>query len=169
MCRNSGEQDPPAERGHCAERADPTERLLAVDLGLRTGLACFDGAGRLLWYRSQNYGSRARLKKAAYSLLSDMVRDGAPVSRLVIEGGGDLAPPWIREAERRGIPVTQIQAETWRRALLFDRQQRSGLDAKRHADERARNIIQSSGLPKPTSLRHDAAEAILIGYWAVSV
>ncbi len=161
--RNSGDQDPPDAPGH------PAERVLAVDLGLRTGLACFDGAGRLVWYRSQNYGSRTRLKRAAYSLLSEMVRDGAPVTRLVIEGGGDLAPPWIHEAERRGIPVTQIQAETWRRALLYDRQQRSGPDAKRHADERARDIIHAAGLPRPTSLRHDAAEAILIGYWAVSV
>jgi len=151
-----------------ADSAPCAVRILAVDLGLRTGLACFDGTGVLLWYRSQNYGSRARLKKAAYSLLSEMVRDGAPVTRLVIEGGGDLAPPWIHEAERRGIPVTQIQAETWRRALLYERQQRSGLDAKRHADERAREIIRDAGLPKPTSLRHDAAEAILIGYWAVS-
>ncbi|PIQ61769.1 MAG: hypothetical protein COV99_08435 [Bacteroidetes bacterium CG12_big_fil_rev_8_21_14_0_65_60_17] len=143
--------------------------LLAVDLGLRTGLACFTGEGALLWYRSQNYGSRARLKKAAWSLLSEMSRDGAPVTRLVIEGGGDLAPPWINEAGRRGIAVTQIQAETWRRALLYDRQQRSGTDAKRHAGELARSIIRHSGLPRPTSLRHDAAEAILIGHWALSV
>ena len=31
----------------------------------------------------------------------------------------------------------------------------------------ARRIIEWSGAPRPTSLRHDAAEAVLIGFWGV--
>ena len=31
----------------------------------------------------------------------------------------------------------------------------------------ARRVIDWSGAPKPTSLRHDTSEAILIGLWAV--
>ena len=35
------------------------------------------------------------------------------------------------------------------------------------ADGLARRNIEWSGAPRPTSLRHDAAEAILIGFWGV--
>ena len=144
--------------------------LLAVDLGLRTGLACFGRDGRLLWYRSRNYGTRARLKRAAYTVLSEAHEAGHPIDRLIVEGGGDLAPPWLREADRRGIRTRQIHAHTWRERFLLNREQRSGKDAKRHADRLAREVIAWSGLPKPTSLRHDAAEAIMIGlYGAVEL
>jgi hypothetical protein len=137
--------------------------LLAVDLGVRTGLALYGGDGRLLRYRSQNFGSAARLKRALPALL-----DSEPdLAWLVIEGGGPLADAWEREAARRRIPVRRTAAEEWRRALLYPREQRSGAQAKTTADGLARRIIEWSGAPRPTSLRHDAAEAILIGFWAV--
>lgn len=139
------------------------ERLLAIDLGLRTGLALFGRDGNLIWYRSRNYGSRARLRKAAFSVLNE----AAPVSVVVIEGGGDLEVPWISEIERRSLRLIQIHAERWRPELLLMRQQRHGAQAKRHADTVARRIIEYSGAKRPTSLRHDAAEAICIGMWGV--
>jgi hypothetical protein len=46
---------------------------------------------------------------------------------------------------------------------------RSTRVAKRTAAEVARRIIEWSGAPRPTSLRHDAAEAILIGLWGAIV
>lgn len=144
-----------------------SDRVLAVDLGLRSGLACFDADGRLLWYRSTNFGSRARLKRGVVSVLDEAFPGGAPGGHLVMEGGGDLAPPWIREAERRGIRVTQIHAHTWRQDILLDRDQRHGRQAKLTADTVARDFIEQSGAKRPTSLRHDAAEAILIGLWAI--
>src|SRR5688500_17742354 len=36
----------------------------------------------------------------------------------VLEGGGNLAEIWTREAERIGITVHRIAAETWRERLL---------------------------------------------------
>ncbi len=137
--------------------------LLAVDLGLKTGLALYGNDGRLVWYRSRNYGSRGRLRKAAASVL----RETETVGVLALEGGGDLAVPWITEAERRGITVLQLSAETWRKELLLARNQRSGSDAKKHADTLARHLIAWSNAKRPTSLRHDAAEAICVGFWAV--
>jgi hypothetical protein len=114
--------------------------LLAVDLGLKTGLALFEGQGKLLWYRSQNYGTTERLKRAVPKLI-----DGIPeLAVIVIEGGGNLATVWEKEAERR-----------------------SGVEAKRYAGETARKVIDWSNAPRPTSLRHDAAEAIMIGLWGV--
>ena len=41
----------------------------------------------------------------------------------------------------------------------------SGTQAKQTADELARRVINWSEAPRPTSLRHDAAEAILVGLW----
>lgn len=137
--------------------------LLAVDLGLRTGLAAYGRDGKLRWQRSQNYGSRARLKRDAYSLL----REHAALETLVVEGGGDLAVVWEREADRRGVRLRRIGAEAWRRDLLYAREQRHGKDAKAAADGLAREIIAWSGLRLPKRLKHDAAEAILIGLWGV--
>ncbi len=81
--------------------------LLAVDLGVKTGLALYGQDGRLLWYRSQNFGTAERLR----------------------------------------------------------REQRSGVQAKESATDLARRVIIWSGARRPTSLRDDAAEAILIGLW----
>jgi len=140
-----------------------SETLLAIDLGLRTGLALFGSDGKLLWYRSSNFGSRPRLRKAAYSVLNE----AEGVSVVAIEGGGDLAVPWFSEIDRRGLRSLQINAEKWRTSLLLSRHQRHGAEAKKHADTLARKIIDWSGAKRPTSLRHDAAEAICIGFWAV--
>ena len=82
---------------------------------------------------------------------------------LVIEGGGNLATVWEKEAERRGLAWHQIGAGEWRQLLLYSREQRSGPEAKKHAGEFARKVIEWSGTAHPTSLRHDAAEAIMIG------
>ena len=137
--------------------------LLAVDLGLKTGLALYGQDGRLRWYRSQNFGTTTRLRRAVHGLLDDI----PDLAWLVPEGGGDLLEIWEREAKRRRISVCRVSAEAWRQRLLYPREQRSGLQAKHKADELARQVIEWSGAPRPTSLRHDTAEAILVGLWGV--
>jgi hypothetical protein len=137
--------------------------LLAVDLGLRTGLALFGDDGRLRWYRSQNFGTAERLRRAVHGLLGTLPE----LAWVVVEGGGNLAEIWEKEAERRGIPSIRIGAEVWRERLLLPREQRSGRMAKHNADDFARRVIDWSGAPRPTSLRHDAAEAVVIGLWGV--
>ncbi|MGI8545965.1 MAG: hypothetical protein ACR2M1_01320 [Gemmatimonadaceae bacterium] len=135
--------------------------LLAVDVGLRTGLALFGDDGRLRWYRSHNMDSPNRLKRALPSLIGD----GTSVTHVVAEGGGTLARLWERECVRQGVDFVRVSAEDWRAELLYPREQRSGTGAKRTADGLARRVIDWSGAPRATSLRHDAAEAILIGVW----
>jgi hypothetical protein len=137
--------------------------LLAVDLGLRTGLALYGDDGRLRWYRSQNYGSAPRLRRAVPSLL----REPADLAWVVVEGGGPLAEIWKKEAARQRLAFRGVAAEDWRESLLLVREQRSGAQAKRNAEALARRVIEWSGAARPTSLRHDAAEAILLGLWAV--
>ena len=86
---------------------------------------------------------------------------------IVLEGDKGLASIWEREAVHCNIPTRQINAEQWRQKLLYAREQKSGPKAKLNADYLARKVIKWSGLPGPTSLRHDAAEAIMIGLWGV--
>lgn len=137
--------------------------LLAVDLGLTTGLALYGPDGRLCWYRSKNFGTTARLRRGAAGLLEEI----PGLAWLVLEGGGSLADIWEREAERRQLDVLRVSAEVWRRQFLYDRQQRSAALAKRAAGSLARQVIEWAGAPRPTSLRHDTAEAIMVGLWGV--
>ena len=137
--------------------------LLAVDVGLKTGTALYGKNGKLRWYRSKNYGGAPYLKRGANTLLNEI----PDLSYLVLEGGGHLADIWDRDSARRDIPVIRVNAEQWRGKLLYPREQMTGLQAKHYADARARKVIEWSGISRPTSLRHDTAEAILIGLWAV--
>jgi hypothetical protein len=132
--------------------------LLAIDAGLRAGLALYNQDGRLLWYRSRNFGNRTRLRSAVQKMLHDL----PDLKWLILEGGGPVADIWMHEAERRGIRTRRIAAEKWRAKLLYPRQQRNRIKAKDSANAMARRVIEWSGAARPTSLRHDAAEAILI-------
>lgn len=137
--------------------------LLAVDLGLKTGLALYGDDGRLRWYRSQHFGTAGQLRRAVRSLLVDL----PDLAWVVLEGGGPLAAVWEHEADRRSISTRRISAEDWRQRFLYPREQSDRPRAKKNADEIARRVIEWSDASRPTSLRHDAAEAILIGLWGV--
>lgn len=141
-----------------------TPILLAIDVGLKTGLAFYGEDGKLISYRSQNFGSRARLKKGAASLL----RQHRGLTHLVIEGSGTLADVWKQAGVRADLRMHVLSAKVWREQLLFSREQRNGASAKHHSDAIARAIISWSGAPTPKGpLRHDTAEAICVGLWGV--
>lgn len=140
-----------------------TAHLLAVDVGLHTGLALYSEDARLLWYRSHHIASPAKLKRVIGKLLRDEPRP----THLLLEGGGPLAELWLREAEKLAIQAKQIHAQQWREQLFFARQHRSGSQAKRQADGLARQVIEILGGRKPTSLRHDTAEAVLVGLYGL--
>ncbi|HEY0777143.1 MAG TPA: hypothetical protein VGD56_04175 [Gemmatirosa sp.] len=140
--------------------------LLAVDLGVRAGFACWGDDGRLRWYRSQNFGAATRVRRAIPALLADP----PDLAHLVVEGGGPLLAPWVTEGERRGLGVQSVSAEVWRSLFLLPREHGTGPQMKAVADRVARRVIAWADGPRPTSLRHDAAEAILVGLWgALSV
>lgn len=137
--------------------------LLAVDIGLRAGLAIYTDDGRLRSYRSHNFGSISRMRRGVPSIYAAV----PDLCCVLIEGGGRLGSIWIKEAERRDIQIIQISAEIWRSRLMLARQQRNGKRAKSNAQPLARAVIEWSDAERPTSLRHDAAEAILVGFWGV--
>jgi hypothetical protein len=152
-----------AEGSGDGKKLPKPETLLAVDCGLKLGLALFQAPDQLLWYRSQHLASPAKLKRFIYGLLC---QQPSP-SRILLEGGGELAELWRREAKKHDILFQQLQAHQWRKSLLFARQFSSGDVAKRNADPLARQVIERLGKKNPTSLRHDAAEAILIGLYGL--
>jgi len=137
--------------------------LLAVDLGVKTGLALFNGEGRMVWCRSHNFGTIQRLRRGVRRILGDI----SDLAILVLEGGGTIAEVWEREARRRSLTLYRITAEDWRTRLLYPREQRNGPGAKGHAGHMARRVIAWSERTQPATLRHDAAEAVLTGLWGV--
>lgn len=148
-------------------RGPTTSSVLAVDLGLWTGYACFslEERPRLRWYRSQHFATRAALKRAIPRVLTE----AGPLSALILEGDRHLGDLWGAVAERRGARVTRVAAETWRSAILLPRQQRHGSDAKSAAIDVALACIKESEAPMPkTPLGDDVAEAICIGLYALS-
>lgn len=145
------------------------KRLLAIDLGHRSGFAVYrktedgeEGRVRLESYRSTNFGSASRMKKAAWGVLRDI--DG--LAWVVAEGDTTLGAIWKKNARKFDADYRGIAAEEWRDELLLTRHRRSG-NQKEVADELARRVIEWAGADRPTSLRHDAAEAILVGLWGV--
>lgn len=146
------------------EKVVSNPSLLAVDAGLRCGLALFDlKTGQLRWFRSHNFGSIPRLRRAAASLLNEI----PDVVACVVEGGGAIADPWIKASTFRHVEYQQISAEQWRPSMLLSRQRRSGLDAKKAALSTARSSISHAADKRAKSLTDDTAEAIMIGEWAL--
>ena len=136
--------------------------LLAVDAGLRTGLALLDRRGRLQWCRSHNLGTMVRLKKAAARVLFELPL----LEYLVVEGGGQIAGVWENAAARRGLPCMVIQAHEWRADFLLPREMASGDRAKAAACALVARVVRGEGWSSPTTPGHDAAEAALVGLWA---
>ena len=91
----------------------PGTELLAVDLGLRTGLAQYGADGRLRAYRSKHFGSVRELRRGVHAILRE-----DPVPGWVwVEGGGELAEVWERQAQHDGIEFRQVHATDWRTRL----------------------------------------------------
>lgn len=143
--------------------APTQEHLLAVDVGLYTGLAFFNRNAQLLWYCSHHLAGPQQLKRLAARLLRSAPRP----THLYFEGGGALAQIWEKEATTQSLIQVQVQAQQWREHLFHARQYSSSAIAKREAQHLAHKMTRALGGKKPTSLRHDTAEAILIGIYAL--
>ncbi|MDX9721984.1 MAG: hypothetical protein RBU37_14650 [Myxococcota bacterium] len=132
-------------------------QLVAVDLGLRVGVAAFEQPGELLWAMTQHLSKRKQMERLAWAVFR---RCGA-VRHVVVEGDPRLGVIWERLAQREGASYLCVSAELWRPAMLLERERRSGSQAKRVAERMANALSRG-----PDKLSHDAAEAVLLGLWA---
>lgn len=153
------------EEGAPASHRTLSERsvLLGVDLGLATGLATFNRDGRLIKVQSQRFASRDALRRG----ISDIIAGIEHLAWVVAEGGGPIAEVWERASQYRGVPMKLVHAEQWRPRFMYPREHRDSEGAKRHAMRMAREVISWSGLKGVGEIRHDAAEAIMVGLWGV--
>ena len=126
-------------------------------------MALFSSEPGLLWYRSQNYGNRNRLKADVHNILMDLTSSDI----IVVEGGGELLKIWKAAALKKRMEFMQVYAEDWRQDLMFKRQFKDGLTAKKYASELAMQVVSLYGDKKPLPMIHDAAEAILVGLWGI--
>lgn len=139
--------------------------VLAVDVGLKAGFAWFDADGMLIRARSTRFPNRTVLKRALSGVFSEI--DG--VECVVLEGQGDIADIFRKGAARAGLSVQQFSAEQWRKDMLWERERRSGKQAKTRAETLALEVARASGKPAKCGYDDDAAEAVMFGLWYVSV
>jgi hypothetical protein len=137
--------------------------LLAVDLGLRTAWALYDREGHLVRFESRNFGNRTRLRSGVPTVVRTLPDD---IEVVVAEGDARLGRLWFSCRSHWETELTY--AERWRADLLWRRQRRSGLQAKETALQLAARVIRDNGCGWATHLNDDTAEAILLGYWAVT-
>lgn len=172
-----------ADKGHVAPGADPARvvpgrRLLAVDLGLRAGFACFDcdgggtplHGGQLLWARSQHFATVTVMKRAVAAILTEAAPAPHTLAAIIVEGDRHYGDIWMKAAARRGASTFRVAPETWRRALLLPRQQRHGADAKAAAYGIADEAFAAGPAKRPrTRIKDDVAEAICIGVYGLGL
>lgn len=150
----------------------PETCVLAVDLGLRCGLAWYvGGAGlslRLVRHRCTEFHTRSRLKAAVGGIL----REVPGLVAVVGEGDRSLWAFWEKAAASKGAESRLVTPEMWRAGLWGDRAPVAGKDAKALARKVAEGTGREDGLVVRfgqrgvTPMRTDAAEAVCIGYWA---
>jgi hypothetical protein len=89
--------------------------MLAVDLGLRTGLASYSADGLLTGYTAVQFPSYEELSRTVSSAL---INDLPSLTRVIVEGDTVLTGIWercVRECPR-GVDISflSIDAEEWR-------------------------------------------------------
>lgn len=147
--------------------------LLAVDLGLRTGLSLYNDEGRLLRFDNFHFESPDQLLKAAKSVLlaweDDVKETDASgrrwkISKIAIEGGDPpLRDAW-HEAANGDRAVLHVRPEEWRADLLLTKEKLDGEKAKSASRLIARQIVSDYGnFDFEGKFQTDMAESILLG------
>ncbi|GAX11061.1 hypothetical protein FisN_24Lh002 [Fistulifera solaris] len=149
------------------------DMLLAVDLGLRTGLSLFNDEGKLLRFDNFQFESPEQLLRAARSVLSSWEEDVKEtdergrrwkISKIAIEGGDPpLRDAW-HEAAEGGRSILHVRPEEWRADLLLTKEKMDGEKAKSASRLIARQIVSDYGdFDFEGKFQTDMAESILLG------
>lgn len=156
--------------------------LLAVDLGLKSGVALFGSRGKLLRYEQFHF-ERDSLHDTAQRLLTKWEQEAFQpdgeraqehivpprVTHVAIEGAdGYMLRAWADAAT--DLSILRVLPEEWRAELLLERERTSGSNAKAASRLIARQVVEDFGvMPRhegkfPT----DVAEAVCLGLYVSS-
>lgn len=141
-------------------------RLLAVDLGLRTGAALFDHNGKILRVDSCRFIDPAALKEGLIDLI---LKSG--VTHVVIEGEDrKLYNIWKKAIEQLpgDVNIARVIADDWRKDFLLKKEQMNALKAKEAASLIAKQFLVGTEY-ETAKLSVDAHEAVLIGHYSLRV
>jgi predicted phosphodiesterase len=140
--------------------------LLAVDLGLKSGVSLFSSDGKLVRYEQFQF-ERDSLERSIPRMIrqwEDQAGDCCKVTHLAIEGG-DTALLGMWERATPGISTLRVRPEEWRAELLTWKENKNGASAKAASRLIARQMVTDFGIMEehcgkfPT----DMAESVLLG------
>lgn len=103
------------------------EVLLAVDVGLSTGIAVFDDQGQLSRYRSHHLPDKSAFRRWVAGILIEFPE----LKYVIVEGGGELAEIWQKAVARKKLRFLRIDAGRWRRTFLLPRSREAAAFPKR--------------------------------------
>jgi hypothetical protein len=133
-------------------------------------MAVYNSEGVLERFGSTHIPSKQDIPSQVPCLLREVLGDNSP-SHIILEGDLDLCAAWtsaIEKVHTNNLLIAKIEPHQWRKSVLTAKEMQSGRNAKAAARLISRQIVWKSGLPLPQgSMNTDAAEAILIGFWAV--
>lgn len=144
-------------------RASKTKYLLAIDVGLSTGMALYNQDGRLCWCDSQKFENLAQMKRFAAKLIGETEK----LDWILSEGDYNLAAIWERAAIKNGVRIQRVSGQVWCQQLLEMPYDDAVQQIDPHAFEFARKIMHYSEMSSPKNLDKHAIEAALIGMWGV--
>eukprot|EP00977_Amphora_coffeiformis_P010427 scaffold2438_cov167-Amphora_coffeaeformis.AAC.3 len=148
--------------------------LVAVDLGLRTGLALYSDDGRLLEYEQAVFETADELKANCLQLMADWEakyqgRDekSCHITHVAVEGAdASLRHVWRNIVEDHlHCELLLVKPEEWRADLLLSKEKASGEAAKEASRLIARQLVADyGGRLHAGKFSTDVAESILLGY-----
>ena len=147
-----------------------SRRLLAVDLGLRTATAVLDGTGQVLQVDDWRFTDLPQLESALDGILRNHT-----ITHVVVEGEDvKVLRIWKKAVEKYApnLPFARVVAEDWRSSLLLPKERKNKQVAKDAAVLIAKQFWNKKVVPNhhcSNKLTKDAAEAILVGQYAVRV
>jgi predicted phosphodiesterase len=162
-----------------SKEEEVNELLLAVDLGLKSGVSLFNSQGALVRYE-QFYFQKDTLQRDAGKLieqwqvdLNDEMtetddHDDKPykVTHIAIEGAdGYMLRAWAAAAPNQSI--LRVSPDEWRSDLLLAKEKTSGATSKAAARLIARQVVEDFGMMERHSGKFptDVAEAVVIGLY----
>jgi len=157
-------------------REHDNELLMAVDLGLKSGVALYNKNGELLRYEQLLFKKDSldeEIKKIIQgweseiqsSTITAQNADKPCVTKIAVEGGDvEILRAW--DSAAMDVSVTRISPEEWRFHLLSPKERLSGATSKAAARLIARQVVDDfSSMKHEGKFKTDVAEAVVLGFY----